>query len=335
MSSHTLTSPDNGLPWLVADVGGTNARFGWARSADGPIEHVKTLPVAHYEGPAQAAADYLKQLAQDIGAEAAVPHKFAMAVATPVRGDQVKFTNSHWDFSRQALKASVNVRSLQVLNDFEALALSLPHLQPHQLNTHGGPQPLHEGTLAVLGPGTGLGVGGVTQTAHGWVALPGEGGHMTLAPTDDEESALLAWVRRSYPHVSGERLLSGIGMPLLHQAVCALAQAPQAELSTEQIVARGLSGEDAHCRRALDHFCALLGNVAGSVALVLGARSGVFIGGGIVPRLGDFFFASRFREKFEAKGRFEAYLKAIPTPVIIDTLVALRGCTAALAQEEA
>ena len=335
MSTDTFTSQNQGLPWLVADVGGTNARFGWVRTAQGAIEHVKTLPVADFAGPAEAAADYLRQLAQELGSDAAVPHKAAMAVATPVRGDQVKFTNSHWDFSRSALKVSLNVRSLQVLNDFEALALSLPHLEPQQLNTQGGPQPLHEGTLAVLGPGTGLGVGGVTQTAHGWVALPGEGGHMTLAPTDDEESALLAWVRQSYPHVSGERLLSGIGMPLLHQAVCALARQPQAELSTEQIVARGLSGEDALCRRTLDHFCALLGNVAGSVALVLGARSGVFIGGGIVPRLGEFFFASRFREKFEAKGRFEAYLKAIPTPVIIDTLVALRGCTAALAQEDA
>ena len=328
-SSHTA-----GLPWLVADVGGTNARFGWVRTSGGEIEHVQTLPVAQYAGPAEAAQAYLQRLAQTLG-QPAVPHKFAMAVATPVRGDQVKFTNSHWDFSRAALKSSLMVDSLQVLNDFEALALSLPHLQPDQLDTHGGPQPLHEGTLAVLGPGTGLGVGGVVPSAHGWVALPGEGGHMTLAPTDDEESALLAQVRRHFPHVSAERLLSGIGLPTLHQAVCALAGQPPTERPAEQIVNMGLSGEDAECRRTLDHFCALLGNFAGSVALVMGARSGVFIGGGIVPRLGEFFWSSRFREKFEAKGRFEAYLRAIPVAVITDTLVALRGCEAALGQEEA
>jgi glucokinase len=158
---------------------------------------------------------------------------------------------------------------------------------------------------------------------------------MTLAPTDDEESALLAQVRQHFPHVSAERLLSGIGLPTLHQAVCALAGRPQPQRLAEHIVNLGLSGEDTECRRTLAHFCALLGNFAGSVALVMGARSGVFIGGGIVPRLGEFFWTSRFREKFEAKGRFQAYLSAIPVAVITDTLVALRGCEAALGQEGA
>jgi glucokinase len=220
-----------------------------------------------------------------------------------------------------------------VLNDFEALALSLPRLKPHQLRPHGA-LPAATGTLAVIGPGTGLGVGGVIPTAQGWVALPGEGGHATLAAADDHEAALLAYARRLHAHVSAERLLSGIGLPLLHEAVAAVAGAPAEALTAEQVVERGLAG-DALCGQALDSFCALLGGFSGNVALTLGARGGVYIGGGIVPRLGERFFASRFRERFEAKGRFREYLAAIPTALITDTLAALAGAAFAIEQASA
>jgi glucokinase len=170
------------------------------------------------------------------------------------------------------------------------------------------------------------------ETAQGWLALPGEGGHVTLAAADDFEGRLLAAVRGEFPHVSAERLLSGIGLPTLYTGVAAVVGQAAAPLTTEQIVERGTQGSDALCRQTLDVFCALLGGFAGNVALTLGARGGVYIGGGIVPRLGELFFASRFRERFEAKGRFRAYLEAIPTALITDTLAALSG--AALAVEQ-
>jgi glucokinase len=162
------------------------------------------------------------------------------------------------------------------------------------------------------------------------IGLPGEGGHATLAPTDDYESALLAAVRADLPHVSGERLLSGLGLPTLYRAVANLNGATGAALTVEQIVGQAVDASDRLCVETLDAFCALLGNFAGNVALTLGARAGVYIGGGVVPRLGGRFFSSRFRERFEAKGRFQAYLEQIPTYVITDTLAALTGSASAL-----
>jgi len=319
-------------PWLVADIGGTNARFGWLDAGDRrAVLHVQKLPVADYAGPAAAVRSYLQQLQQQLGAAYQPPAQAAFAVATSHEGDEVAFTNSHWTFSRRALQAELGLAALQVLNDFEALALSLPRLGAGQLRAHGAlPQP--QGTLAVVGPGTGLGVGGVVQTAHGWVALPGEGGHATLAATDDFESALLQAARREFAHVSAERLLSGVGLPVLHRACAAvLGQAADA-LPAEAVVERGLDGSDAVCSRTLDAFCALLGSFCGNVVLTLGARGGCYIGGGIVPRLGERFFSSRFRECFEAKGRFAEYLRPVPTALITDTLAALSGSALAIEQ---
>jgi glucokinase len=173
-------------------------------------------------------------------------------------------------------------------------------------------------------------VAGIVHGATGWVAIPGEGGHATLAPADDYESALLAAARREVAHVSAERLLSGIGLPLLHRAVAQVEGVEAPVCTAEQIVERGLAGSDALAARTIDVFCALLGSFAGSVALTYGARGGLYIGGGIVPRLGERFFASRFRERFEAKGRFRGYLEAVPTLLITDTLAALTGAAAAL-----
>ena len=319
-------------PRLIADIGGTNARFGWIVDPARPVQHVRTLPVADHEGPAAAVRAYLAALAPTLGSSPPpAPRRVALAVATAVTSDQIELTNSHWRFSRAALQNDLGVQSLAVLNDFEALALSLPRLGPRQLRSHGLPlRP--SGTMAVIGPGTGLGVAGVVQTARGWLALPGEGGHATLSAADDYEAQLLAQVRRSHQHVSAERLLSGIGLPVLHQAVAGVLGQAAALLSAQDVVERGRDGSDALCAQTLDAFCALLGGFAGNVALTLGARGGVYIGGGIVPRLGDLFFASRFRERFEAKGRFHGYLEAIPTALITDTLAALSGAALAIEQ---
>ncbi len=328
-----------GLPWLVADVGGTNARFGWVREVGGEVLHVRQREVSGSPSLAAAAQSYLEELAQEGLESQPQPGRAALAVATAIQGDRVAMTNSPWSFSRTELQRDLGLEQLHLLNDFEALALSLPRLSASQLRAIPGPHtgsalPRPSATLAVIGPGTGLGVGGVVQTPQGWQALPGEGGHATLAATDDFESEVLAQVRRHFEHVSAERVLSGIGLPILQEAVAAVlgAAPPSAGLSAREIVEGAQSGQDPVSLRTVQTFCALLGSFAGNVALTLGARQGVYIGGGIVPRLGPLFTESRFRERFEAKGRFRAYLQEVPTALITDTLAALTGSAFALEQ---
>ena len=274
-------------PWLLADIGGTNARFGWQAEGASAAEHVQSFAVSDHAGPAAAAQAYLAGLADRLGAGYRPPRAAALAVATAVGGDQVALTNSGWSFSRQQLQADLALTELLVINDFEALALSLPHLRADQSRPIGPKlEPLPHAAMAVIGPGTGLGVAGIVPTAAGWVAVPGEGGHSSLASADDFDSQLLTAVRRQHAHVSAERLLSGIGLPVLHAAVASVLGLHRLPLSTEQIVEQGLARSDPVCERTLDAFCALLGSFAGSVALLLGARGGVFIGGGIVPQAG-------------------------------------------------
>lgn len=326
------------FPWLVADIGGTNARFGTVQAPGAPVEDVRVLPVAGHSGPASAVRAYLE--GKPAGRPA--PRSAAFALATALNGDRIELTNASWSFSRAQTQADLGLQTLLCLNDFEAQALSLPRLSSAQWRAWGAPPPatadVATGTvMAVIGPGTGLGVGGVVRAPGRWLALPGEGGHATLAPADDFESAVLAQARREFPHVSAERFLSGIGLPVLCRSVAAVLGQGEAvgELPTEQIVARGLAGSSPACERTLDVFCAMLGGFAGNVALTLGARGGVFIGGGIVPRLGERFFQSDFRRRFEAKGRFEGFLSGISTALITDTLAALSGAALALEQADA
>jgi glucokinase len=321
---------------VVADIGGTNARFACVRAPGGAVEQVCTLPVAAHATVVDALRAYLQQLGLPTHADLRAT-RIVLAVASTITGDQVALTNGPWSFSQREVLHALGARSLLVLNDFEALALSLPRLGPQQVRPWGvnpNQKKLGQQVMSVVGPGTGLGVASVVPTAHGWQALPGEGGHMTLAPADDFESELLRHARSEFSHVSGERFLSGIGLPVLHRAVAAVLGQGQAapSLTAEVIIERGLARGDAACDQTLDTFCALLGGLAGNVALTTGARGGVFIGGGIVPRLGERFFQSRFRERFEAKGRFAEFLQGIPTALITDTLAALSG--AALAAEQ-
>lgn len=322
-------------PRLVADIGGSNARFGWMPATGDAVMHVRKLPVEDFATPTLAVQTYLRELQSEMGADYAAPRRAAFAVATAVGGDRVDFTNSCWSFSRAAVKSDLGLDEFVVLNDFEALAFSLPALKPSQLRGHAGVLPSGAGTLAVIGPGTGLGVAGLVQTAHGWTVVPGEGGHATLSAADDFESELLKRVRRDFPHVSAERLLSGIGLPTLFAAIGDVTGKPVSPLAAETIVDRGIARSDALCEQTIDVFCALLGSFAGNVALTLGARGGVYIGGGIVPRFGERFFQSQFRARFEAKGRFQPYLAAIPTALITDTLAALSGAAVAIERHSA
>ncbi|HOL37771.1 MAG TPA: glucokinase [Rubrivivax sp.] len=338
-----MTAAAPPCPWLVADIGGTNARFGWVAAPGAPAGHVRTLHSADHADAAAAARVYLDALAGELGSAYEPPRAAAFAVATAVEGDRISFTNSAWSFSRHETQHALALERLELLNDFEALALALPALQGEQLRVVGTVAPAAAGARAVIGPGTGLGVAGLVHSSRlsggasggRWVAVPGEGGHATLAAGDDFDSAVIAVARRACGHVSAERLLSGIGLPLLHRAVAEVLGVVAPAATTEQIVADALAGSDALAVRTLECFCALLGGFAGDVALTFGARGGLYIGGGIVPRLGALFERSAFRARFEAKGRFAPYLRGIATAVIVDTLAALAGAAAALAQGRA
>jgi glucokinase len=310
------------LPHLLADIGGTNARFA-IEVAPQQFEAVAVLPCADYPSLADAMRAYLA------GAGAVhAPHvrHAAIAIANPVEGDVVSMTNHHWSFSITSLRDETGLETLLVINDFTALAMALPHLQPAQRVQVGGGTALPGRTIGLVGPGTGLGVSGIVPVHGRWAALASEGGHASFAPCDDTEDALLRELRRQYGHGSAERLLSGAGIELIYRVLSTR------ELNAADITRRALDGSDADCMRTVECFCGVLGSVAGNVALTLGATGGMFIGGGIVPRLGHLFARSPFRARFEAKGRLGAYVARIPTYLITEQYPAFLGVSAMLAE---
>ena len=319
------------FPRLLGDIGGTHARFAWMDRPGAALSHVQTYRCAEHPTLGDAIQHYLADQAQ------ARPAACALGIANPVTGDEVRMTNHHWAFSITALRQQLDLQRLEVINDFTALALSLPGLEGAALQELGGIRPSPEclaqprAPLALLGAGTGLGVSGLLPSALGPVPLAGEGGHATLSAMDDEEAAVLAVLRGSFGHVSAERALSGPGLLNLYRASATLlgVQADP-QLQPEQVLPRARSG-DPLCQRAVDLFCRFLGSTAGNLALTLGATGGVYIGGGIAPRMLPELRASRFRERFEGKGRLLALLAPIPCFVIDSpTSPALLGAARAL-----
>lgn len=314
-------------PRLLGDVGGTNARFAWQAAPDSAIERARTLPGADYPHIEDAIRDYLRREG------VAPPVACAIAIANPVYGDRVQMTNHSWGFSIEALRASLQLQRLRVLNDFTALALALPALPAQALRQVGGGQAVPGAAIGLVGAGTGLGVSGLLPDGRGaWVPLQGEGGHVGFAPETPRELAVTQVLQRRLGRVSAERVISGQGLENLYRALCELdgrdlpAQARAADISE-----RALAGHDVQAHEALDMMCALLGSVAGDLALTLGARGGVYVGGGIVPRLGGWFDRSAFRARFEAKGRFADYLGRVPVWVVTaQTSPALLGASRAL-----
>lgn len=311
--------------WLVGDIGATNARFGLV-SRDGTILNWRTYACDHYPTIDDALAEYLR----DRGGFA-MPRQGAIAIASAITGDRVAMTNHPWSFSIAALRQHFGFERLEVINDFTAQALALPRLGPADRTPVGGGTAVPGTPLGVLGPGSGLGVSGLVPNGASWLALTGEGGHATMAPANDRESAVLEHLRHRLDHVSAERVLSGPGLVNLYNTLTILDRIPSKGYTAAQITDLGMRGEDEVCVEATAMFCAMLGTVAGNLALTLGARGGVFIAGGIVPRLGKYFVDSPFRECFSAKGRFEPYLAAIPTYVVTHPLAAFLGCAALLA----
>jgi glucokinase len=309
-----MTDPDaRSRARLLADVGGTNARFAWQAGPGAPIESVATLACADHGSLSDALLRYLERSGRPM------PGACAIAIANPVVGDRVAMTNHHWAFSITELKVQLGLRELLVVNDFTALALALPSLAPHELRQVGGGASVPGWAIGLIGPGTGLGVSGLTPDGRGgWLPLQGEGGHATLGGTTPRERAVLEFLARRHGHVSAERAVCGQGLVDIHRALADidLPGADPANRSAAEITAAALEGNDPRAAEALDLFCAFLGIAAGNLALLLGAKGGVYVGGGIVPRLGPRFDASPFRARFEAKGRLSPFVADIPVYVI-------------------
>ncbi len=304
---------------LVADIGGTNARFALLAANSLRPRRARKVRCADFDSLEHAVRSYLQGTGDPQVTQA------AFDVATGITGDYVHLTNGPWGFSIEETRRNLGLERLLVVNDFTALALAVPILQPDEVQQVGGGV-VHAGTpIAVIGPGTGLGVSGLIPSGERYLPLQGEGGHVAFSPMSEAEIGVLRWLQRHYEHVSMERLVSGQGLQNIYRALCAEAGIEPRALSPAKISEAALANRDAHSVQALEMFCAVLGTAAANLVLTLGARAGCYLGGGIVPKLGDYFARSPFRARFEAAGRFSDYVARVPTYVILAPTPALRG----------
>ncbi|WP_458760269.1 glucokinase [Afipia sp. TerB] len=303
---------------LIADIGGTNARFAVAQG--GRYSDLQHVPVSEYGSLHDALADYLDKLPDDKR-----PQEAAIDVAGPVTGDQITLTNLGWSFSISELKGKLGLRSLRVFNDFAATAMAVPYLPASDCFLVGPARPDAKGPIGIIGPGTGLGVGSLVPNGQGWALVPGEGGHVTLPTSTTEEDAIAAVLRRRWDHLSAERVLSGSGLVNLYEAICAIDGVTPQSLSPADVTDHAINKTDPACVRAFAHFCEILGTVAGDLALTIGATGGIYIAGGILLRFKEAFAASGFRARFESKGRFRGFMERIPTHLILQESPALVG----------
>jgi glucokinase len=310
---------------LIGDIGGTNARFAWQTERHAPICATATLKCADYGSLSEAIAHYLRQNSLP------KPEAFAFGVATPVTGDQVRMTNHDWSFSIDELKRELSSRVGVVVNDFVALASAIPALVERDVIRINDALRKPGAPIAVIGAGTGLGVASLVADSDGeYRAVPGEGGHATLAATNDEEVAIIGELRKRFGHVSAERALSGPGIVALYEAHCALrGELPQFKRAAD-ISSYALTNRADSAFYAISSFTSFLGNISGNLALTLGAFGGLYIGGGIVPKLGTQFDRTRFLHAFANKGRFKDYLADVPCFIITCESPALIGAARVL-----
>jgi len=307
---------------LLADIGGTNTRCAIV-DKDGVPRMIEAFENHRFADLPELLKHYTESLPVDHR-----PVSGTLAVAAPIREDTVRMINIDWQFSTASLRQSLKMDRLKILNDFEALAIGLPHFGPGDLMQIGGGKSTPDKPKAVLGPGTGLGVASLIPVPGGWQAISGEGGHVTLPAVTHQEAGLIKRIRDRFGHCSAERLLSGPGLELLHATLHAPAESTAAEITASDITALAES-DDEQALETLNIFFEFFGTVAANLALTVGAFGGIYIGGGVIPRHADRFAASGFRGRFEAKGRYGDYLKSIPTYLIVAEHPTLIGLVAA------
>jgi glucokinase len=295
---------------LLADIGGTNARFACLDGARlGPTASVAVEDYPRFD---QAVTAFLSRTGARTPVSGAV-----LAVAGAVEKNRASITNSNWVIDAAELQNAFSLEYVRIINDFEAIAWSLPRLAATDLLPIGVGERVAEAPAVVLGPGTGLGLACFLPRADESIVISTEGGHVTLPGTSRRQDAVIAHLRDRFDHVSAERAVSGLGLANLYQALGALDGAAVPVRSGVEITDAALNGSCRFSREALDMFCAMLGTIAGNAALTFGARGGVYIGGGIAPRITEYLARSQFRTHFEAKGRFRPYVAAISSSVIV------------------
>lgn len=309
---------------LLADIGGTNARFTLAEG--GNLIETRIFPCADFSSLDAVAEAYLTAIGRN---ENNRPTRGAFDVAGPVTGDEIAFTNLAWKISIEKTRQALRFEQLKIINDFAAVAMCVPKLTEKD-RVQVGDGAAVPGVIGVLGAGTGLGVAGLVPTDHGLEVLPGEGGHVTMAASTDREAAVLSVLRGIYGHASAERVLSGPGIMNIYKALCKLEKVETKMTDPAQITGAALDGSDKICVEAITMFSQMLGTVASNLAVTLGAHGGIYIAGGIVPRLGGFFAEAGFRERFLDKGVMTKFVEPIPTFVITHPLPAFLGLLAAL-----
>lgn len=331
IDSYCSTAQNKGNAWprLLGDIGGTNARFAWQERQGADLSQVRVLLCNEFFTLNDAIHAYLDQTGLEL------PDWAAFGIANPVIADEVRMTNHHWNFSIESTRKQLGLSRLMILNDFTALALALPYLSDSNKVLVGEPGRADNGAIALIGPGTGLGVSGLLPIASGrWLPIVGEGGHVSLSASNPEEFAVVSCLQAQYEHVSAERVLSGQGLLNIYSSLIQVrGVSGETPPKPSELLSLAISGRDILARDTLNMFFGFLGSVAGDLALTLGARGGVFVGGGIAPRVKDLFLKSSFRPRFEAKGRFKDYLRDIPT-WLIDAPIspALIGASVALDQ---
>ncbi|MDR5802654.1 bifunctional transcriptional regulator/glucokinase [Caballeronia sp. LZ001] len=313
-------------PRLLADIGGTNARFA-LETGPGEIGQIRVYPGADYPGIAEVMQQYLKDT------KVARVNHAAIAIANPVDGDHVKMTNHDWSFSIEATRRALGFDTLLVVNDFTALAMALPGLTDAQREQVGGGSRRQNSVIGLLGPGTGLGVSGLIPADDRWIALGSEGGHATFSPFDENEDLVMRYARRKFAHVSFERVSAGPGLELIYRAFAERDEIDVAEDFTSAEVTNRAHAGEALALEAVNCFCSILGTFSGNIAVTLGALGGIYIGGGVVLKLGELFHKSPFRARFESKGRFSQYLSSIPTYIITAEYPAFLGVSAILSEQ--
>ena len=310
---------------VVADIGGTNARFASVLEG-GALADVSTLKCADYVTFEDAYKAYLDHRRVKVDS-------VAIAVACPVDRDHIRLTNNHWQFYRHSVAQTLGLKKFLVINDFTAQSLGVGSLNGDCLEVLQEGVQDHQAPILVIGPGTGLGVGGLVLTASGhWMPLTTEGGHVTLPAQTEEEWGVLNALRKRFSHVSAERVISGPGLYTLYTVLCQMhGRQPVVDQTSDMVSALG---RDPLIGRAFELFSGFFGIVTSDACLTLGATQGVYIAGGVIPKLGSAFRRDIFLERFKAKGRFNHYLTNVPVSLITDTEVGLLGLISALSLQE-
>ncbi|MCW5715457.1 MAG: glucokinase [Bauldia sp.] len=310
------------LPAIVADIGGTNARFAFV-DEDGRLGPAMNVRVRQFPNAVAA-------MEAAIGRAGIRPRSAVLAIAGVIVGDSVALTNAHWVFEPKPLMAALGLSDVVILNDFEAIALCLPALTDADVVPIGGGMSVPGETRIVVGPGTGLGAAALLGTGRGWTPTRGEGGHMDIGPRTEREYAIWRHLERIEGRTSAEWLISGGGLLRLHRAVAAAGGLAPAFDDSAALSRAALAG-DPIAEETVELFVTLLGRYAGDVALIFLPRGGVFIAGGIAPRIAPFFQTGAFREAFIDKAPHRQVMDAIPTRMIVRADPGLLGLGAFVA----